>query len=89
MTRARRYNELNHKRFPPGTEGRPFAYFVLMGGRFLYASAIRVAVLKVVMSLSVRDVHTHTHIRTRRCTRVHSQLARYAVGAVRKVSTQS
>ena len=50
---ARRYNELNHKRFEPGTEGRPFAYFVLTGGRFLYASAVRLLVLKVVMSLSV------------------------------------
>mmetsp|Transcript_20669 Transcript_20669/g.45239 ORF Transcript_20669/g.45239 Transcript_20669/m.45239 type:complete len:269 (+) Transcript_20669:66-872(+) len=46
------YNELNHRRFAPGTEGRPFAYFVLTGGRFLYASAVRLAVLKVVVSLS-------------------------------------
>lgn len=48
-----RYNEVNHHRFPPGTDGRPFAYFVLTGGRFLYASAARLAVLKVVVSLSV------------------------------------
>lgn len=46
------YNELNHQRFEPGHEGRPFAYFVQTGGRFLYASAIRLAVLKVVVSLS-------------------------------------
>lgn len=48
-----RYNDHNHMRFEPGTEGRPFAYFVQMGGRFLYASAIRLMVLKVVVSLSV------------------------------------
>jgi ubiquinol-cytochrome c reductase iron-sulfur subunit len=48
-----RYDEHHHRRFPPGTEGRPFAYFVQAGGRFLYASAARLAVLKVVMSLSV------------------------------------
>ncbi len=52
----RRYDEHHHHRFPPGTEGRPFAYFVLTGGRFLYASAARLAVLKIVMSLSVRRV---------------------------------
>lgn len=46
------YNELNHARFEPGQEGRPFAYFVQTGGRFLYASAIRLAVLKAVVSLS-------------------------------------
>lgn len=50
---ARRYDEHNHVRFPPGKEGRPFAYFVLTGGRFLYASAARLALLKVVVSLSV------------------------------------
>ncbi len=48
-----RYDEHHHKRFAPGTEGRPFAYFVLTGGRFLYASAARLAVLKIVLSLSV------------------------------------
>ncbi len=54
VTWARRYNELNHKRFEPGTEGRQFAYFVQTGGRFLYASAIRLVVLKGLVSLSVR-----------------------------------
>ncbi|KAF5836016.1 hypothetical protein DUNSADRAFT_6537 [Dunaliella salina] len=47
------YNELNHARFEPGREGRPMAYFVQTGGRFLYASAIRLAVLKAVVSLSL------------------------------------
>lgn len=47
-----KYDEHNHGRFEPGTEGRPFAYFVLTGGRFLYASAARLAVLKIVMSMS-------------------------------------
>ncbi|KXZ54971.1 hypothetical protein GPECTOR_3g138 [Gonium pectorale] len=47
-----KYDEHHHKRFEPGTEGRPFAYFVLTGGRFLYASAARLAVLKIVLSLS-------------------------------------
>lgn len=47
-----KYNEFNHARKAPGTEGAPFAYFVQTGGRFLYASAIRVVVLKAVVSLS-------------------------------------
>lgn len=51
-----RYNEFNHHRKEPGTEGRPFAYFVMTGGRFLYASAIRMVVLKALVSLSVRQV---------------------------------
>lgn len=49
------YNELNHVRYEPvpvGSESRPFAYFVQTGGRFLYASAIRLAVLKGLVSLS-------------------------------------
>eukprot|EP00798_Chlamydomonas_sp_ICE-L_P024572 gene24572-10183_t len=48
------YNELNHVRYEPvpvGEESRPFAYFVLTGGRFLYASAIRLVVLKGLLSL--------------------------------------
>lgn len=47
-----KYNEYNHTRKAPGTEGAPFAYFVQTGGRFLYASAIRMVVLKAVVSLS-------------------------------------
>jgi ubiquinol-cytochrome c reductase iron-sulfur subunit len=50
---VRRYNEVNHARFEPGHEGRPFAYFVQTGGRFLYASTIRLMVLKALVSLSV------------------------------------
>lgn len=53
MASLRRYNERDHARKAPGTEGAPFAYFVQTGGRFLYASAIRVVVLKAVVSLSV------------------------------------
>jgi hypothetical protein len=33
---------------------KAFTYFVLTGGRFIYASAIRVTVLKFLMSMSVR-----------------------------------
>lgn len=47
-----RYNEFNHTRQAPGTEGPPFAYLVQTGGRFLYASAIRLVVLKALVSLS-------------------------------------
>lgn len=47
-----KYNEHHHIRFPPGTDGRPFAYFVVTGGRFLYASAIRLFVIKLLVSLS-------------------------------------
>lgn len=54
-----RYNEFNHKRQAPGTEGRPFAYLVQTGGRFLYASAIRMVVLKAVVSMSVSRKHQH------------------------------
>ena len=48
----RRYDEHSHARFPPSTENRAFAYLVVAGGRFMYASAVRLAVLKIVMSLS-------------------------------------
>lgn len=47
-----KYDEHTHKRFPPGKDDKAFAYFVLTGGRFLYASAVRLAALKVLMSLS-------------------------------------
>ncbi|KAJ9518077.1 hypothetical protein QJQ45_009985 [Haematococcus lacustris] len=46
------YNEVNHERFEPGTEGRPIAYFVRTGGRFLWASSIRLAVIKALVTLS-------------------------------------
>ena len=32
---------------------RAFTYFVLTGGRFIYASALRVAVLKFILSMTV------------------------------------
>lgn len=32
---------------------RAFTYFVLTGGRFVYASALRVAVLKLLLSMTV------------------------------------
>nr|CAF03601.1 ubiquinol-cytochrome C reductase iron-sulfur subunit [Polytomella sp. Pringsheim 198.80] len=46
------YDEHSHSRKAPGTEGRPFAYLVLTGGRFVYASAARLAIIKVLMTLS-------------------------------------
>lgn len=33
---------------------RAFTYFVLTGARFMYASAIRLVVLKFILSMSVR-----------------------------------
>ncbi|KAF5741223.1 ubiquinol-cytochrome C reductase iron-sulfur subunit family protein [Tripterygium wilfordii] len=52
------YDEYNHERFPPGDPSkRAFAYFVLSGGRFVYASLIRLLVLKFVLSMSAsKDV---------------------------------
>nr|AFK46510.1 unknown [Medicago truncatula] len=52
------YDEYNHERFPPGDPSkRAFAYFVLTGGRFAYASLIRLLVLKFVLSMSAsKDV---------------------------------
>ena len=35
---------------------RAFTYFVLTGGRFIYASALRLAVLKFILSMTVRPV---------------------------------
>ena len=57
-TAAIEYDDSNHDRFPPGDPSRrAFTYFVLTGGRFIYASAIRLAVLKFVMSMSAsKDV---------------------------------
>lgn len=43
-----------HDRFPVGDPSkRAFTYFVLTGGRFVYASALRVAVLKLLLSMTV------------------------------------
>ena len=52
------YDDSNHDRFPPGDPSRrAFTYFVLTGSRFIYASAIRLAVLKFVLSMSAsKDV---------------------------------
>ncbi|CAL5395880.1 unnamed protein product [Camellia sinensis] len=52
------YDEHNHERYPPGDPSkRAFAYFVLTGGRFVYASLIRLLVLKFVLSMSAsKDV---------------------------------
>ncbi|GKU96284.1 hypothetical protein SLEP1_g9532 [Rubroshorea leprosula] len=52
------YDEHNHERYPPGDPSkRAFAYFVLTGGRFVYASVIRLLILKFVLSMSAsKDV---------------------------------
>lgn len=52
------YDTHNHERFPPGDPSkRAFAYFVLTGGRFVYASLIRLLILKFVLSMSAsKDV---------------------------------
>ncbi|XP_062119742.1 cytochrome b-c1 complex subunit Rieske-4, mitochondrial-like [Humulus lupulus] len=52
------YDDSNHERYPPGDPSkRAFAYFVLTGGRFVYASLIRLLVLKFVLSMSAsKDV---------------------------------
>jgi len=52
------YDDHNHERYPPGDPSkRAFAYFVLTGGRFVYASLIRLLVLKFVLSMSAsKDV---------------------------------
>ncbi|XP_027100195.1 cytochrome b-c1 complex subunit Rieske-4, mitochondrial-like [Coffea eugenioides] len=52
------YDEYNHERYLPGDPNkRAFAYFVLTGGRFVYASLIRLLILKFVLSMSAsKDV---------------------------------
>ncbi|KAJ7541958.1 hypothetical protein O6H91_10G083000 [Diphasiastrum complanatum] len=52
------YDEYVHKRFPAGDPSKKaFTYFVLTGGRFIYASAIRLAILKFILSMSAsKDV---------------------------------
>ncbi|CAN4106980.1 unnamed protein product [Withania somnifera] len=52
------YDESNHERFPPGDPSkRAFAYFILIGGRFVYASLLRLLILKFVLSMSAsKDV---------------------------------
>ncbi|CAA0824593.1 Ubiquinol-cytochrome C reductase iron-sulfur subunit [Striga hermonthica] len=52
------YDEHNHERYAPGDPSkRAFAYFVLTGGRFVYASLLRLLVLKFILSMSAsKDV---------------------------------
>ncbi|KAL6005845.1 hypothetical protein ACLOJK_039890 [Asimina triloba] len=54
------YDEYNHERYPPGSgepSKRAFAYLVLTGGRFIYASLIRLLIIKFVLSMSAsKDV---------------------------------
>ncbi|KAG8081798.1 hypothetical protein GUJ93_ZPchr0014g47086 [Zizania palustris] len=52
------YDEYNHERHAPGDPSkRAFAYFVLSGGRFIYASLLRLLILKFVLSMSAsKDV---------------------------------
>ncbi|KAF6141548.1 hypothetical protein GIB67_004144 [Kingdonia uniflora] len=52
------YDEHNHERYPPGDPSKKaFGYFVLTGGRFVYASLLRLLVLKLVLSMSAsKDV---------------------------------
>lgn len=53
------YDEKMHPRFAPGGDEskRAFTYMVLTGGRFIYASAIRLVVLKFLLSMSAsKDV---------------------------------
>ena len=53
-----RYNEHHHERFAIGEPSKKaFTYFVLTGGRFLYASAVRLLVLKFILSMTAsKDV---------------------------------
>jgi len=52
------YDEHTHTRVAPGDPSKKaFAYLVLTGGRFIYASALRILALKVILSMSAsRDV---------------------------------
>ncbi|XP_047312457.1 cytochrome b-c1 complex subunit Rieske-4, mitochondrial-like [Impatiens glandulifera] len=52
------YDDHNHERYPAGDPSKKaFTYFVLTGGRFVYASLIRLLVLKFVISMSAsKDV---------------------------------
>jgi Ubiquinol cytochrome reductase transmembrane region len=55
----RSYDEHAHERFPTGDPSkRAFTYFVLTGGRFIYASALRLAVLKFILSMTVSFIAT-------------------------------
>lgn len=54
-----RYDEHVHDRFPTGDPSkRAFTYFVLTSGRFVYASALRLAVLKLILSMTVSSTNS-------------------------------
>lgn len=57
-THAIVYDDRVHDRFPPGDPSKKaFTYFLLTGGRFAYASALRLLVLKLILSMSAsKDV---------------------------------
>lgn len=57
-TNAIVYDEHVHERYPVGDPSkRAFTYFVLTGGRFIYASAARLLVLKFILSMTAtKDV---------------------------------
>jgi len=46
------YDEHKYKRYPPSNEKHMTAYFIKAGGRFVYASALRLALIKIIVSLS-------------------------------------
>lgn len=52
------YDEHTHERLAPGDPSKKaFTYLVLTGGRFIYASALRLLALKLILSMSAsRDV---------------------------------
>ncbi|KAG6708994.1 hypothetical protein I3843_06G103700 [Carya illinoinensis] len=52
------YDEHNHECYPPGEPSkRAFAYLVLTGGRFVYASLIMMLIIKFILSMSAsKDV---------------------------------
>lgn len=52
------YDDAVHERFPPGDPSKQaFTYFVMTGGRFIYASMIRLFILKFILSMSAsKDV---------------------------------
>ncbi|KAL2643078.1 hypothetical protein R1flu_010665 [Riccia fluitans] len=52
------YDESVYERLAPGDPSkRAFTYFILTGGRFIYASALRLLLLKFILSMSAsRDV---------------------------------
>ena len=61
------YDDSNHDRFAPGDPSkRAFTYFVLTGGRFVGASAVRLAVLKFVLSMTAtKDVLAMANLEVR------------------------